>query len=180
MKLHGESKVTPAELELLRSSIVSLPTGAFALEVGTRHGATARLLAEAAPHVHLLSVDTFYQVHRVSPEFWWRNRRANQTLFVGTVQALAAFGGAGFAWCWIDAMHTRQAVLADLDTCTAIGIGRILLHDYCPAWPGVMDGVDEFCSREGWEIVAQADSVVEIAPRAELTPAGEALLGAAT
>jgi len=176
MKLHGESKVTPPELELLKKSLIALPVGSLALEIGTCHGVTARLLAEAAPHVKLLSVDTFYQVHKVSPEFWWANRRANQWLFIGTVQAAAAFGIAGASWCWIDAMHTRQAVLEDLDTCTAIGIGRIFLHDYCPKWQGVMDGVDEFCSREGWEIVAQADSVVEIAPRAELTPAGAAML----
>jgi len=163
-KLYGESKVTPAELALLSESIRSLPTGSLALEVGTYHGATARLLAEAAPHVHLLSVDTFYAAHQVTPENWHRNRRANQSLFVGTAQLLGKLGAAGFAWCFIDAMHTRQACLADLDTVSAICPGRIFLHDYCMKWGGVVEAVDEFCRLEGWRIVASADSVVEIAP----------------
>lgn len=158
----GISKMTPGQRALILSAI---KPGSRVLEIGTYHGATAALLAEAVSSASVLSIDIF---RKVTPDAWCANRRDNMTLFLGTVQEFAAFSGKPvFDVAIVDADHRYPYCLNDLLTAKTLlsDAGRLFAHDYAPdlnKWPGVQRSVDEFCAQAGMHIVSHAGSLVEL------------------
>ncbi len=70
-----------------------------------------------------------------------------------------------FDWVYIDANHQYKFVKEDLELCRlkVKEEGLICGHDYCEGNPivginyGVIQAVNEFCEKYGWEIVCLAD-----------------------
>lgn len=167
MKIVGESKLPAAQFAMLAAAVKGLPAGASVLEIGTYQGATAAMLADAVPQVSILSIDR-YASPKVDPAFWFKNRRPNMALYVGTAQTLVEYGLFVFALVLIDAMHTYEAVLADLASSTRMmtTASRLFLHDYDPErWPGVVKAIDEWCAVGEWRIGAKVQTLVELVRR---------------
>ena len=80
-----------------------------------------------------------------------------------SVPLLKAFPDSYFDWIYIDANHTYEAVSSELAAAlTKIKPGGVIAgHDYIDTlyWKkrnfGVVEAVDEFCGRHGWEIIAE-------------------------
>lgn len=71
-----------------------------------------------------------------------------------TLEALDRFPNGHFDWIYVDASHEHPDVLADLKASSFKSKGMIVGHDYCPAFPGTIRAVDEFCAEFGWTMTA--------------------------
>lgn len=159
MKVYGVSKLSD---EAFRTLARAAKQAKRVLEIGTYHGATAAKLAAVAPEAVVTSLDIF---RGVSATNWFRNRRRNQRLYVGTAQQLEAEGAAGFDLIFVDADHRHGPCLADLhcaERMLAPG-GRLFVHDYdLGRWPGVVKAVEEFTASPVWRGSGVADLLMEL------------------
>ena len=156
--MQGELKIHPPELEMLLAATKGKKRF---LEVGTLHGVTAALLAEANPDCLVVSLDIFRDV---TPLNWFANRRKNQALYVGTAQDLCLLGAGPFDVIFVDAQHKHEPCLADLLSADEMLApdGKLFAHDYDERWPGVVRAVDEFCEKYNWRIAAKAKQLVRM------------------
>lgn len=147
---------SPTEQEIL--TLCEWATGKRCVEVGTWTGFTAARLAEVAKT--LLCVDNFCgdldpalrkrAYWDVGPEELcraWHDRLQGRAALViaSSVQAASIFGAyrAVFDLVFIDACHTYEATLADIDAW--LPLARVLCgHDYGNRdFPGVKQAIDE-------------------------------------
>ena len=158
----GRSKMTEAQRTKLMENV---HPGDRVLEVGTWHGATISMLAEAQPEAAFVSVDIF---RHLGPENWFANRRDNMTVYVGTVQELRGFAAPeSFDLVIVDADHTYPVCYRDL--CVAVALvkrdGKIFAHDYdteTHRWPGVIKSVTKFCAKHNWRVIGSTGTLVEM------------------
>lgn len=125
------------------------------LEMGSYKGRSACYMAGPATELHC--VDTFRaddggqdQTGDTLPEFE-RNIRENgfsEKVVVHrklSTEAAEHFEDESLDVVFVDAMHDRQSVLADIDAYwpkLRLG-GTMCFHDYCRRWPGVVEAVNE-------------------------------------
>jgi len=161
-----------------------LPRQGVVAEIGVQRGKFAReIYRRSQPaRLHLIDcwehqADDAYQADAANVDALRQDANLRRTrqrlargLASGTVEihrgystnVLPTFADHSFDWVYVDANHTYEAVLADLECCLPKIIygGMIAGHDYIdtPDWTGrhygVVDAVHEFCRRHGWEIVA--------------------------
>ena len=119
------------ELDWLMAMMATLPDDARFLEIGTYHGLTAALLAEARPDVTVVSVDLLEKCDNAR---WQSNRLENMRLFVGTAQQFQEIAAAAelFDGVLIDGDHPYAPCYRDLRTCHALvkANGVRVCHDY--------------------------------------------------
>ena len=73
----------------------------------------------------------------------------------GTTNAvLSAFPDKRLGFIYVDADHTYAGAHDDLELSVrkVCDGGLIGGHDYCPAFPGVTEAVDQFCREHGWRM----------------------------
>ena len=139
--------------------------GMRVLEIGTWHGRTAAYMADACPEATILSIDVMTWPPLCANDVnWFKNRRPNMRLLVGTVQQLEAFGIGKFDMILVDADHSYHKVKPDLESALRLLApgGRLFAHDHCEDYPGVVQAVSEVCP--GWKIIRAGDgcSLVEL------------------
>lgn len=164
-----------------------LPKDAVVAEVGVQRGRFAKTIFRKAKPKRLHLIDCWEHQHDESYEADGANvsnqrhqqnydrvlqrlargvRRGQVELHKGySVPVLASFPDEYFDWVYVDANHTYEAVTSDLEACLPkIRPGGIIAgHDYIntPFWQerhyGVVEAVDAFCERHGWEIVYLTD-----------------------
>jgi hypothetical protein len=67
-----------------------------------------------------------------------------------TTQALRQFPDRSVDFIYVDAGHDYFSVASDLKHSARVAKQYIGGHDYCPAFPGTMAAVNEFCIRQYW------------------------------
>lgn len=158
--LAGHSWLRRAELGWLAANV---PASGLLVEVGTAAGVTAAVLADAAPGLTILCVDTFVDLDAphvagpdpLRPTLWVRNRRPNMRLFVGTLVDLLALALVEADAVFVDGDHSEAGVAADLEGAVAMLApgGTIFVHDYGDGhWTGVKPAVDRFCAKHGFRV----------------------------
>ena len=160
-----------------------LPKGGVVAEIGVAKGAFSRqILARAKPErLHLIDpweeqADESYRPDPSNVAQDAQDKRVNRVrrtfareIDTGTVivhrdfsgPALAQFDSGTFDWVYVDAMHTYDAVLADLRACrTVVRPGGLILgHDFAnhPLARGmnfgVVEAVRDFVAESGWRLV---------------------------
>ncbi|MFO0916301.1 MAG: class I SAM-dependent methyltransferase [Pirellulales bacterium] len=166
-----------------KEMLAALPYGAVVAEVGVQRGRFAKMIdRHARPRkLHLIDcwehqADARYQpdtANVVEPRQQANMARTAQRLRRGiregrvtlhrgySVPMLQTFPAEYFDWVYIDANHTCEGALADLEAALprVRWDGMIAGHDYIdtPYWRamnfGVVEAVQTFCARHGWEIV---------------------------
>lgn len=161
-----------------------LPKQCKVAEIGVQRGRFAReIYRRAQPaKLHLIDcwqqqADEHYQADGANVDDSKQNAnltRTMQRLAAGiregrveihrdySTNVLPQFPDHYFDWVYVDANHTYDAVLADLESCLPKinPMGFIAGHDYIdtPYWQqrhyGVVAAVEEFCRRHGWHVVA--------------------------
>ncbi|MFH1572344.1 MAG: class I SAM-dependent methyltransferase [Acidobacteriota bacterium] len=133
---YGLAGTSQAERDAL---LAVIPQTGFFLEIGSADGVTVSWLASRRPQVAFLSVDP-YPPEKGNPSQsegltnWWRNRRENQRLLLGTSEDLHAFLHADQVdVALVDGLHDYQSCKDDLFNCAGRleKIGSVLAaHDY--------------------------------------------------
>ena len=161
-----------------------LPKQAVVAEIGVQRGKFAREIYRRAKPARLHLVDCWvhqedeqYQADAANVEDTRQNAnlaRTRQRLAAGlkadtveinrgySTNVIPTFADNYFDWVYVDANHTYEAVLADLECCLpkVKHGGMIAGHDFIdtPYWIerhyGVVEACHEFCHRHGWEVVA--------------------------
>ena len=157
-------------------AVAKFADGAEFVEVGAWLGAStiylARSIKQADRQIKLHVVDTWtgcpttpneiVEQHggSIFPLFLENVRRAGvadmiHPLEMDSLQAACEFADESLDFVFIDATHTYDAVLADLEAWwPKIRYGGVLAgHDY-PAWQGVVDAVDDFFGPGNFEPTA--------------------------
>ncbi len=160
-----------------------LPGNAVVAEIGVAKGAFSRqILARARPAgLHLIDpweeqADDAYRPDPANVEQGAQDKRVERIrgMFAGEIEAgtvvvhrdysgaaLARFDPGTFDWVYVDAMHTYDAVLADLRACRRVVRpgGLILGHDYANHGLargmnfGVVEAVRDFAAESGWRLL---------------------------
>lgn len=130
----GESLVSDKEREFI---IKCLPAKGSLLEIGTYHGVTAALVAQARPEVGIICVDPFDNDPdddgaQGDRDKWYANAQPNMGLFIGTAQQFAEGSCPAFDVAFIDGNHAFGACISDLMAVAPMVKpgGVILCHDY--------------------------------------------------
>lgn len=174
--------------ELLERGI--LRSGGVCAEVGVQHGGFSELIWKLAEPQQLHLIDLWLQVP------WFRQkgdaaqlnecRRAQELLCEGikagniflhqgwSVATLNCFPDGFFDWVYIDADHTLEACLADLQAASPkVKPGGVLAgHDYHgyrsdPRY-GVKEAVEKFCDSTDWSLAG----VTQRSPHGGIDPGG--------
>ena len=159
-----------------------LPHNAVCAEVGVFNGLFSRMIWEHTAPRRLHLIDIWADI---GAEGEWctsdtkaqGNMMTVSRMFVGPIKAgrvalhqgcsaniLALFPRAYFDWVYIDADHSYEGVMLDLEASGPLikQGGLIVGHDYATPeqaqgirhyYPGVARAVTEFCSRYGWRII---------------------------
>ena len=132
------------------------------VEIGTLFGFTTNLMASwLKPGKELITVDNYSwnpwgvmpDVHRavarrVLAPFVERNGGGVRLVDMDKNRFHAEYRGAAPAFVFIDAMHTYEETLKDIEWAKRVGATIIGGHDYCPKFEGVVRAVDEGLGRE--------------------------------
>ncbi|HEV7590893.1 MAG TPA: class I SAM-dependent methyltransferase [Longimicrobium sp.] len=160
-------RVLPGRAELL----ALLPRGGVVAEVGVAFGEFSRQIVDACAPRTLYLVDFWDPADpRYGPPALEATReRMREEIDAGTVQlvrglswdGLASLPEASLDWIYLDAAHDFESVKRDLDAALPrLRSGGIIAgHDYT-RWSsqgihrfGVVEAVNAFCAREGWELL---------------------------
>lgn len=142
-----------------KSVFDQLPDGADIAEIGVYLGHSvvymATLAREAGKDIKIFAVDTFegsleHKKHDFYDEFRYNINTCDVSEYVLSYQ-LNSVGAADylclqyFDFVFIDAAHDYESVKADIQAwIPKVKPGCVLAgHDYCDAWPGVKQSVDE-------------------------------------
>lgn len=174
---HGTSLMRRKEVDAIERALKNrLLSSTFMLEVGTYEGVTASLLAEKCPNCVILSVDPFIdhdprpgsdcQTPRPAPNRlanWFRNKRANQRLWVGTLAELYAVASHNFDFILVDGSHLYQDVLSDLRYASEMLLpdGVLAVHDYreTEVWGEVKQAAGTFLESSSFGIERVVESM---------------------
>lgn len=146
------------------------------LEVGSASGVTASVLAEMQPDARIVSIDSYPEspqsdiaragfpdwehVERMAN--WRKNRKENQSLFIGTLSQFNRICSVKFDMIFVDAGHLFDEVFSDM--CIAEKLLKVdapmLCHDFNdPNWYQVTEAVLRFCESSGFFIERQVGSI---------------------
>lgn len=164
-----------------------MPKVGLVAEVGVNQGAFAKVIARECAPAWMVLVDHWPDG---VPEACLAPLKAAvprlDILHQKSVEAASQCRGIGFNMVYIDADHSYESCLADLEAWapTLAPDGLLLAHDYyrddgVAKDFGVIEAVETFCERHGWQRVAltqEAFNTVVLAP-AEV---GDAWLARAT
>lgn len=162
--------------------VESTPLQGTVLEIGSASGVTASVIAEMRPDARVVSVDSYpvsppsdsarskfpdwEHVERMNN--WRRNRRENQSLFIGDISQLNRICCAKFDWIFIDGGHLFDEVFSDL--CVAEKMlsdgGLLFCHDFHdPNWFQVTEAITRFCERSDFVVDKQVGSIAVLGRR---------------
>lgn len=147
----GGSLMADVEFEFLLNQI---PFKGLMIEVGTYHGVTARKICDRRPDVRVISIDSFNTNDgcRGNIDYYEKNMCARQTLFIGTLQEYLKKNIAIASLIFIDASHTMEDTLQDLESAMTLKDCIITGHDLLPGRE-VNDAVNKFCLMYGYKVI---------------------------
>ena len=161
-KLHLQNCAVVPERAVLLQEL--LPKNAICCEVGTDTGKWAeQILRYSKPtELHLIDV----QFHNFKRAAFTSALEAGVVSLhqQDSVKGLSRFPDGYFDWIYIDAQHTYEGVVRDINAAkTKVkSDGMLVFNDY-GFWShrelmayGVMQAVNEFCLREDWEFICLA------------------------
>ena len=161
-KLHLQNCTVVAERALLLQEY--LPKNGICCEVGTGLGKWAEQIMLYSSPTKLHVIDISFANFKREP-FEAALAKGIVSLHEDdSVAGLSQFPDAYFDWIYIDAQHTYEGVVRDIQAAkTKInGDGLLVFNDY-GFWShrefmayGVMQAVNEFCLSEGWEFICLA------------------------
>jgi hypothetical protein len=161
-KLHLQHCVVVSERAVLLQDF--LPKNGICCEVGTGNGKWAEQILRYSRPTKLHVIDISFADFK--PEAF-KSALAEGVVSLhehDSVAALKQFPDAYFDWVYIDAQHTYEGVVRDIQAAkTKIkSDGMLVFNDY-GFWShrelmayGVMQAVNEFCLSEGWEFICLA------------------------
>jgi hypothetical protein len=175
-------RVLPGRAELL----ALLPRGGVVAEVGVAFGEFSRQIMDVCAPRTLYLVDLWDpgEARYGSPALDATRERMRAEIDAGRVQlvrglsweGLASLPEASLDWVYLDAAHDFESVRRDLDAALPrLRPGGIIAgHDYT-RWSsqgvnrfGVVEAVNAFCAREGWEMLYlthESDRLISFAIR---------------
>lgn len=141
-----DSLLLAGEAYWLYTRVLDLPDLAQILEVGCYHGHSAAAMARACRGTNrkIRVVDENTEHLRIASENWWRlGVHGCISTFCLKSEALGQYAKEHdwpkFDLIFIDADHVGEHPTQDAET--ALGLlapgGRLVMHDYCDAWPDV-------------------------------------------
>lgn len=113
------------------------------VEFGTLRGASARFLSQATPHL-VTTFDPHPQVGFEAGSGVHQERRCSS-------EVVSLYKPGHFAMAFIDADHSEEAVLGDLNRCNQLEIPIVVCHDASgDFWPGVPRALERFDGPYEW------------------------------
>lgn len=168
-----ESELHPAELECLRDLLARHPRPGRHLEIGTAAGGTLKALMlchppETRPAFSVVDPMTYFpnQLDLVRTNLRSAGLDPDAVDFrIGTSAEhlrAALAGGDTFSFVFIDGNHKARHVVEDLTWCRMLDVGgHVCLHDYQPAFPGVVWATDLFLKRyPNYRVVHHVESLI--------------------
>ena len=158
---NGTSQISEAELnEIL--AMIPADEKTWMLEIGAYCGVSAAWLCDRRPGLRVLSLDIFMFDTMAD---YKKNKRPGMSLFWGdTAQMLDHVPRKNYHVIFVDGGHDYEPCLQDLRNCGEMLFhgGRLICHDYCPDYPGVIRAVDEYAAEKNKAVIRLAGSIVEI------------------
>jgi predicted O-methyltransferase YrrM len=172
--------VLPIDEATLTKYAAMVPVGGAIVEIGTHMGDTAIILAKAAPHAMVWTIDTgeryLWEQHDQGSLADYAQRVANRLALYGNIifvlgsshpkvgSSMAVWSGRLVDMLFIDGDHEHAAVMADLNR-WAVQIplrGRMLLHDYVDGDEGkVWSAANEYlAANPQWEMIEIVDTML--------------------
>lgn len=166
------SITSPLERTALAELASQVPVGGLIFEVGSLYGGTTAILALAAPHATVLTVDDFgwypedWGFGPTSPELLAENMRKvgaeNVEIHKGDSRTIGNPWNTPISLLWIDGGHSYEFVRSDLERFGPYS-DVISLHDWDnPLWPTIRQAVEDFIKDAGgvWEVERNVEMVV--------------------
>lgn len=161
--------------------LMFIPFGAVCAEVGVFTGLFSEKILEIVRPSMLYLIDSWSTEYKLkwyvdTPEGWQQQEMTGaeaygvacdrfashfttKMLRGKSVDMLLTLPDCSLDMVYVDADHSRQAVMFDLEaSLTKMRAGGwIMGHDYCSVFPGVVSAVDQFCSDYGLSIDVLTD-----------------------
>ena len=148
--------------------LAELPSNAIVAEVGVAEGAFSRRILDFSQPEKLFLIDAWDEA-RYTGLHTTVNDRLQAEIASGRVEirrgmstsVLPSFDDHTFDWVFLDTDHTYQTTRDELEICQSkVKPGGLICgHDYITGdWKmrnryGVVEAVNEFCVKKGWEMV---------------------------
>lgn len=148
-------QVSANEAKVLLGLASDVAPGSTIVEIGTLYGSATRILAMGAPAgCRVISVDNYsWNPHHIAADSHaaLAQRVLRQEISEGRVELVRMDKNQYFATsnepriglAFLDAIHSYEETLADIDWAISRNVNVVSGHDYSPLFPGVIRAVNE-------------------------------------